>query len=170
MKPQIDKYAGAKAILASLAAIAESTNDGDVYCAEVTQALSGMIDIETLILFVVIDETTLEMQASHGRAFAHLDQGRFLKTHRKTPVTDAIRLQTIQAWSNTSKILLEYPDLINWPRMMHSVVGVPIIRRGKSLAGCAFVLKNEFNQADRDAIVEILRKVSELIFSVHQKR
>lgn len=170
MNTSDEKFAHSGELIAELALNAKTSANGDDFCRKAVITLRGMIDIETLLLFITVDEETLEVQASHGRPFANLDQGRFLKKHRITPVTDAIRLQRNQAWSSVQKLLLEYPDLIEWPRIMHSVIAIPVIRRGKSVAGTVFILQSEFSENDKTEMVEILRQISELIYSVHERQ
>ena len=169
MKVKAWNFEGQNEVLAELRLKAEVSRDANDFCADVVKLLRGIIDIETLILFTVVDDLNLEMSASHGRSFAILEEGRFLKSHMKTPITEAIRLQKNQAWNNTRKVLLEFPDLVEWPRIMPSVVGIPIVREGVSVAGCSYVLQHEFSLDHRDQIVKILEETAELIYSVYQR-
>lgn len=162
-------FEGYETIVAELHLKAAVSHDPDHFCSTVVKMLKDIIDIETLILFKVADDLNLENVASHGRPYTVLETGKFLKSHRKTPITETIRSQKYVAIGNTRKILLEFPDLIEWPRIMPSVVGIPVTIDGITVAGCSYVLADEFSLDDRDLIVKILEEITTMIFSVYQR-
>lgn len=163
-----NRFQGHEDVLEALAADSTTASDINEFCTLVCDSLRQIIDIDTLILFAVKDSENLEMVASSGKPYARLDEGKYLKRHRKTPVTDAIRLQVSQVWSDARKMMIEYPDLVEWPRIMHAVVAIPVVEKEESVAGCVFVLRREFAARDHKKVEEILEKVTAFIYSIYR--
>lgn len=143
---------------------APTTNE---FCSEVVAMIKPYFKVSDLVLFTRFDNDSLELVGMHGRPYARLIDGRFLKLSRKTPVTDAVRLQRNQVWPNNKKLLLEYPEIIEWPKIIHSVIAIPVIIKGISVAGCAFLLDEEFAMSDFTDSSDFLVAVSNLIYDVH---
>lgn len=168
MEIRVNRFEGHEDVLSALAARLQSPESVDEFCTYICESMRHIVDIDTLILFTVKDPEILEMVASHGKPYARLDEGKFLKRNRRTPVTDAIRLRKAQVWSDMRKMVLEYPDIVEWPRIMHAVVAIPIIKNEIAVAGCVYVLRREFPSRDNVIVREILEKLSELIYSKFQ--
>ena len=122
-----------------------------------------------MLLFIPVDDETLEFRASFGKPYAELDEGKFLKRNRKTPVTDAMKFQSVQAWGSAERLQREYPDLILWPKIMPAVIAIPIVRAGQSIAGCVFIPSEEFPHSRNAEIKETLAAVAELIYQVYSR-
>ena len=143
---------------------AATTNE---FCSDVVAMIKPYFKVVDLVLFTRFDNDSLELVGLHGRPYAKLIDGRFLKLNRKTPVTDAVRLQRNQVWPNNQKLLLEYPDLIEWPKIIHAVIAIPVIIKGISVAACAYLLDEEFLMSDFTDSSDFLVAVSNLIYQVH---
>lgn len=168
MEIRANRFDGYEDVLAALASRLHDSESVDGYCTAICESMHEIIDVDTLILFSVKDSETLEMVASYGKPYARLDEGKYLKRHRKTPVTDAISLRKAQVWNDVRKIILEYPDIVEWPRIMRAVVAIPIVKDEIAVGGCVYVLKREFASRDSEIVREIMEKVSNLIYSKFQ--
>lgn len=168
MEIRANRFDGYENVLAALASRLHDSESVDDYCTAICESMHEIIDVDTLILFSVKDSETLEMVASFGKPYARLDEGKYLKRHRKTPVTDAIRLRKAQVWNDVRKMILEYPDIVEWPRIMRAVVAIPIVKDEIAVGGCVYVLKREFASRDSEIVREIMEKVSNLIYSKFQ--
>lgn len=150
--------------LEQLSLAADDVND---FSALAIKSLEHFLSIRTMLLFLPVNDETLEVKASFGKPYAELEEGRFLKRNRKTPVTDAMKFQSIQAWSSAERMHREYPDLFLWPKIMPAVVAIPIIKDGESVAGCVFIPSEEFPQSRNAEIIETLTVIAELIYQVY---
>lgn len=154
-------------LLQNLSASCEKSNDVNEFCELVATSLRPDLPIEALILFVRVDELNLELKAVFGKPYAKLDDGRFLKTHRKTPVADSVRLQEPQLWGDSRKMLLEYPDLVMWPKIMHSVIAIPLVENKISVAACVFIPAGSFLQSEIPQLTAIFTEISQMIYTVY---
>lgn len=159
-----------KSVFENLESLARDATSADEFSAQAIKLIGPFFAVSTMLFFLPIDEETLEFKVSYGKPYATLDEGRFLKTHRKTPVTDAIKHQRIQVWGSSSKMLREYPDLVLWPKIMPAVVAVPILENGAAVAGCVFILSEEFSGEAADEISEALGFIAHLIFEVYSRQ
>lgn len=157
-------------LLAELSEKAEHSADSPKFCEEVVIALKPVIVIDALVLGVRYDESTFDIVSMFNRSYARLDNDRFLKIHRRTPMTEAIRMQTIQAWGNNQKIIREFPESITWAVVPHAVIVVPIVIDNVTEAGCVFALHEEFENSAKVLLSEFFDSIAHLIYQVYRNQ
>lgn len=150
--------------LQHLSLAAEDVNE---FSSLAIKSLERFLAIRTMLLFLPVSDENLEIKALFGKPYAELEEGKFLKRNRKTPVTDAMKFQSIQAWGCAERMQREYPDLVLWPKIMPAVIAIPIIKDGESVAGCVFIPSEEFPHSRNAEITETLTVIAELIYQVY---
>ncbi|MFM6841639.1 MAG: hypothetical protein ACKOVI_04390, partial [Candidatus Planktophila sp.] len=106
-------------ILQTLSNDAEIETNPDAFCEHVVEIARPLLELETIILFEQIDDSTLDTKARTGPVYGNLVGNRFLKFNRSSPMGEAYRLQQPHAWGDCSRLLTEFPELSYWPRMLH---------------------------------------------------
>lgn len=157
-------------ILQQLSNEAENETNPDAFCERVVAIARPLLELETVILFEQVDDSTLDTKARTGPAHGNLIDNRFLKFNRSSPMGEAYRLQRPHAWGNCSKLLTEFPELSYWPRMLHGVIAVPISRKGKAIAGCVFVTKDGFSESTGEQYEQVFTEIAELVYQVYLRR
>lgn len=157
-------------LLAELSEKTNSSTDSQKFCEEVVNAFRPILAIDAMVMAVRFDENTFDVVSRFNRSYARLDEGRFLKINRTTPLADAIRLQKVQAWGTNQKLLREYPEALTWQVVPHAVVAVPIIEERRTVAGCVYALRDEFSTDAQSEISEVLEATSHLIYQVYLRQ
>lgn len=156
--------------LGELEKLAATSLDADLFCEVVIDTLKPYIELETIILFIQVDNETLESKARSGPEHGNLIGNKYLKFFRKSPMADAYRLGKPQDWGDAQKMLKEYPDLILWPRILHGVVAIPLLKDKRAYAGCVYVSRDGFPEELGQSLLEPLEKTSELIYQVYLRQ
>lgn len=166
----MDKASEWESILKSLTERAAQSNDTDFFCEVSLQLLKPILEIETVILFLQIDDSTLETKARFGPSHGDLLNDSLLKLHRESPMARAYRSGKPQVWGDAQKMLKEFPDLMYWPRILHGVIAIPLVVKGRTIAGCVFVAKDGFPDSEIEFLTSVLTETSQLIYEVYLRK
>lgn len=157
-------------VLKELETMSRASSDLTIFCEEIVSKLQPEINVDVIVVAKWFDEQTFDVVFRSNRAYARLDEDRFLKIHRLTPLTDAIRSQKTQALGTTRKILREYPEALTWPVIPRAVVAVPIVESGRTVAAVVFGFKVEFSTAEQPLLCEVSEEISALIYLMYLKQ
>ena len=156
-------------LLAELSVRSKISSDPQKFCNSVVKTFYPYFIIDAMAMVVRFDEDTLDTVLRFNKTYARLDQNRFVKIHRKTPLTDAMRLQTNQVIGTNHKLIFEYPEALTWPIVPHSIVAVPIVVDGVSVAGCAWAMHDEFSGESEALIASALDAATHMLYQVYQR-
>jgi len=149
---------------------AKTSIDAQEFCEDIVEAFRPILAIDAMVMAVRFDESTFDVVSRYNRSYARLDQGRFLKINRKTPLADAIRFQKIQMWGTNQKLIREYPEALTWQVVPHAVIAVPLVEKGITVAGCVYAMREEFTTDQEAIFCELFEVASSLLYQVYLKQ